>query len=42
MKLDGGEAFRVKPANVRAEGASGGAGAGKKGKGGTKGGKKGR
>ena len=37
VKLDGGEAFKVKPANVRAEGAGGGgvgAGAGKaKGKG---------
>ena len=28
VKLDGGEAFKVKPANVRAEGAGGGGGAG--------------
>ena len=46
VKLDGGEAFKVKPANVRAEGAGGGGGGGgpgpgKKGKG-KKGGKKGR
>ena len=35
VKLDGGEAFKVKPANVRAEGAGAGGGAGKakKGKG---------
>ena len=33
VKLDGGEAFKVKPANVRAEGAGGGAGKAKKGKG---------
>ena len=44
VKLDGGEAFKVKPANVRAEGAGDGegtAGVGKKSKG-KKGGKKGR
>ena len=41
VQLDSGEAFKVKPANVRAEGVSGSAGAGKaKGKG--KDGKKGR
>ena len=41
VHLDSGEAFKVKPANVRAEGTGGGAGAGKaKGKG--KKGKKGR
>ena len=41
VQLDSGEAFKVKPANVRAEGTGGGAGAGKaKGKG--KKGKKGR
>ena len=28
VKLDGGEAFKVKPANVRAEGAGGGSGGG--------------
>ena len=28
VKLDGGEAFKVKPANVRAEGAGGGGGGG--------------
>ena len=28
VKLDGGEAFKVKPANMRAEGADGGAGGG--------------
>ena len=34
VKLDGGEAFKFKPANVRAEGAGGGTGTGKaKGKG---------
>ena len=34
VKLDGGEAFKVKPASVRAEGAGGGSGGGKaKGKG---------
>ena len=33
VKLDGGEAFKLKPAHVRAEGAGGGAGKGKKGKG---------
>jgi len=34
VQLDSGEAFKVKPASVRAEGAGGGAGAGKaKGKG---------
>ena len=39
VQLDSGEAFKVKPANVRAEGAGGGSGAGK----GKKGkGKKGR
>ena len=44
-QLDSGEAFKVKPANVRAEGTGGGAGVGKaKGKGKDKGkkGKKGR
>ena len=41
VQLDSGEAFKVKPANLRAEGAGGGAGAGKaKGKG--KKGRKGR
>ena len=41
VQLDSGEAFKLKPANVRAEGTGGGAGAGKaKGKG--KKGKKGR
>ena len=41
VHLDSGEAFKVKPANLRAEGAGAGAGAGKaKGKG--KKGKKGR
>ena len=41
VQLDSGEAFKLKPANVRAEGAGGGSGAGKaKGKG--KKGKKGR
>ena len=41
VQLDSGEAFKVKPANLRAEGTGGGAGAGKaKGKG--KKGKKGR
>ena len=41
VQLDSGEAFKVKPANVRAEGAGAGAGGGKaKGKG--KKGKKGR
>ena len=33
VKLDGGEAFKLKPANVRPEGAGGGAGKAKKGKG---------
>ena len=33
VKLDGGEAFKLKWANVRAEGAGGGAGKAKKGKG---------
>ena len=33
VKLDGGEAFKLKLANVRAEGAGGGAGKAKKGKG---------
>ena len=46
VKLDGGEAFKVKPASVRAEGAgggSGGGGGGGTGKGKAKGkGKKGR
>ena len=40
VKLDGGEAFKVKPAHVRAEGAGGGAGKakgkGKKGRGARK------
>ena len=41
VQLDSGEAFKVKPANLRAEGTGGGVGAGKaKGKG--KKGKKGR
>ena len=41
VQLDSGEAFKLKPANLRAEGTGGGAGAGKaKGKG--KKGKKGR
>ena len=41
VQLDSGEAFKLKPANVRAEGTGGGAGGGKaKGKG--KKGKKGR
>ena len=34
VKLDGGEAFKVKPANVRAEGAGGGGGGGGAGAGG--------
>ncbi len=45
VKLDGGEAFKVKPANVRAEGAGGGGGGGGAGGGKAKGkgkGKKGR
>ena len=43
VQLDSGEAFKVKPANVRAEGAGGGAGAGAgKAKGKGKKGKKGR
>ena len=49
VKLDGGEAFKVKPANLRAErvGGEGGAGGGRAGAGtgtakGKKGGKKGR
>ena len=47
VKLDGGEAFKVKPANVRAEGAGGGDGGGGAGSGKAKGkgkgkGKKGR
>ena len=48
VKLDGGEAFKVKPANVRAEGTGGGdgggggTGAGKAKAKGKKGGKKGR
>ena len=41
VKLDGGEAFKLKPANVRAEGTGGGAGAGKGKKGKGKKGKKG-
>ena len=43
VKLDGGEAFKLKPANVRAEGAGGGGGGGGAGTGKAKGkGKKGR
>ena len=43
VKLDGGEAFKVKPANVRAEGVGGGGGGGGAGTGQAKGkGKKGR
>ena len=45
VKLDGGEAFKFKPANVRAEGAGGGGGGGGVGAGAGKGkgkGKKGR
>ena len=43
VRLDSGEAFKVKPANLRAEGTGGGAGSGKaKGKGKGKKGKKGR
>ena len=45
VKLDGGEAFKVKPASVRAEGAGGGGGGGGSGAGNEKGkgkGKKGR
>ena len=34
VKLDGGEAFKVKPVNVRAEGAGGGGGGGGAGAGG--------
>ena len=41
VKLDGGEAFKVKPANVRAEETGGGGGAGGTGAGKAKG-KKGR
>ena len=41
VRLDSGEAFKLKPANVRAEGAGGGSGAGKAKKGKGKG-KKGR
>ena len=41
VKLDGGEAFKVKPANVRAEGAGGGGGGAGTGKAKAKG-KKGR
>ena len=41
VQLDGGEAFKLKPANLRAEGAGGGAGGGKA-KGEGKKGKKGR
>ena len=40
VQLNSGEAFKLKPANVRAEGTGGGAGAQARGKG--KGGKKGR
>ena len=40
VQLDSGEAFKLKPANVRAEGTGGASGAGKAKKG--KGGKKGR
>ena len=39
VKLDGGEAFKVKPANVRAEGAGGAGKANGKGKKGRAGGK---
>ena len=45
VKLDGGEAFKLKPANVRAEGAGGGGGGAGTGTGKAKGkgkGKKGR
>ena len=44
VQLDSGEAFKLKPANVRAEGAGGASGSGKdeKGKGKGKKGKKGR
>ena len=45
VKLDGGEAFKVKPASVRAEGTGGGGGGGGSGAGNEKGkgkGKKGR
>jgi len=43
VKLDGGEAFKVKPASVRAEGAGGGGSGGGTGTGKAKGkGKKGR
>ena len=42
VQLDSGEAFKLKPANVRAEGAGGASGAGKAKKGKGKKGKKGR
>ena len=42
VQLDSGEAFKLKPANVRAEGAGGASGAGKGKKGKGKKGKKGR
>ena len=42
VKLDAGKAFKLKPANVRAEGAGGGAGAGTGTAKGKKGGKKAR
>ena len=42
VQLDSGEAFKVKPANVRAEGAGGGVAGGGKAKGKGKKGKKGR
>ena len=42
VQLDSGEAFKVKPANLRAEGAGGGAAGGGKAKGKGKKGKKGR
>ena len=41
VQLDSGEAFKLKPANVRAEGASGASGAGKAKKGKGKKGRKG-
>ena len=42
VQLDSGEAFKVKPANLRAEGAGGGGSGGGKAKGKGKKGKKGR
>ena len=42
VQLDSGEAFKVKPANLRAEGAKGGGAGGGKAKGKGKKGKKGR